>query len=51
MATGTQPHGKVLNYAEYVDHQLRLTRALIKRNDVLTSLTLLGVATLSVLFL
>ncbi|MEO6810127.1 MAG: hypothetical protein ABI353_13520, partial [Isosphaeraceae bacterium] len=51
MALSTQPHGKVLNYEQFVDHQLRLTRARIKTTDVLTSTMVLVVAALGVLFL
>src|SRR5262245_38684497 len=51
MASGTQPYGKVLNYEQYIDHQLRLTRSRIKMTDVLTASMYLVVATIGVIFL
>ena len=37
MALGTQPVGKLLDYEQYIDHQIRRTRARIKMTDVLTA--------------
>ncbi len=51
MATGTQARGKLLDYEQYIDHQLRQTRARIKRTDVLSAILLLLTAALGVLFL
>src|SRR5436305_478298 len=51
MALTAQPHGKLLDYEQYVDHQIHRTRARIKMTDVLTaSITLVTVA-LGILFL
>ena len=51
MATVSQPHGKVLDYEQYIDHQLRQTRARIKTTDLLTGSVTLAAAVLGVLFL
>ena len=55
MATVTQqppqPHGEMLDYEQYIDHQLRLTRSRIKMTDVLTASVALASAALAVLFL
>jgi len=50
MASSTQPYGKLLDYEQYIDHQLSRTRARIKMTDVLTAGLLLGAAALGVLF-
>ncbi len=51
MATGTQARGKVLDYEQFIDHQLRRTRSQITKIDVLSAgLTLVTVG-LAVLFL
>ncbi|MBX6313072.1 MAG: hypothetical protein IRY99_09195, partial [Isosphaeraceae bacterium] len=50
MASGTQTYGKLLNYEEYIDHQLRLTRSRIKMTDVITAGVTLVAAALGVLF-
>ena len=52
MATGTQQaRGKLLDYEQYIDHQLKRTRSRIKMNDVLTASLLLATVGLGVLFL
>ena len=51
MALGTQPHGKLLDYEQFIDHQLRRTRARIKMTDILTACVTLATAVLGVLFL
>src|SRR4051794_31125104 len=51
MALTTQPRGKLLDYEQYVDHQIQRTRARIKMTDVLTAGATLVTAALGVLFL
>ena len=54
MALGTQQpptHGKMLDYEQFIDHQLGRTQAKIKANDVLVATLTLMTATLAVLFL
>ena len=51
MALGAQTQGKLLDYEQFIDHQLGLTRARIKMTDVLTAGVLLVAAVLGVLFL
>ncbi|MBV8381770.1 MAG: hypothetical protein JOZ63_04140, partial [Planctomycetaceae bacterium] len=51
MASTTQPHGKLLDYEQYIDHQLGRTRAKIKMTDILTASLMLVAATLGVLLL
>ena len=51
MASTTQPYGKLLDYEQYIDHQLGRTRAKIKMTDVLTASLMLVAMTLGVLFL
>ena len=46
-----QPHGEMLDYEQYIDHQLRLTRSRIKMTDVLTASVALISAVLATLFL
>ena len=48
---GTQASGKLLDYEQFIDHQIGLTRARIKMTDVLTAGVLLLVASLGILFL
>ncbi len=50
MASTTQAQGKLLDYEQFIDHQLGLTRARIKMTDVLTALVLLIAAVTGVLF-
>src|SRR5262249_10531223 len=50
MASSTQPYGKMLDYEQYIDHQLGRTRARIKMTDLLTSSLLLVAAAIAVLF-
>src|SRR5437870_509825 len=50
MALSAQPYGKVLNYEQYIDHQLRLTRSKIKWIDVMTAVMVVAVTTVGVLF-
>ena len=51
MASGTQTHGKMLDYEQFIDHQLSRTRAKIKATDILVAVLSLLTAVLSVLFL
>ena len=51
MASTTQPYGKLLDYEQYIDHQLGRTRAKIKMTDVLTASLMLVAMTLGVLLL
>lgn len=53
MATGTQtqPHGKLLDYEQFIDHQLQRTRQRIKYTDISTACLTLLVGFLAVLFL
>ncbi len=41
MASGSHVHGKLLDYEQYIDHQLAQARSRIKMTDVLTSLVIL----------
>src|SRR5215213_6928486 len=50
MASSTQPYGKMLDYEQYIDHQLGRTRARIKMTDVLTASLMLLAAAVGVLF-
>jgi hypothetical protein len=50
MALGTQARGKLLDYEEFIDHQLRRTRTRIKMTDLLTAVLLLVTAGLAILF-
>ena len=43
--------GKLLNYDQYIEHQIGLTRTRIRMTDILTALVVLSVAVLGVLFL
>ena len=43
--------GKLLDYDQYIEHQIGLTRTRIRMTDVLTALVLLSAAVLGVLFL
>ena len=51
MALSTQPQGKLLDYEQYIDHQLGRTRARIKITDVVTASLILVAAGLGGLFL
>src|SRR5262245_50437116 len=51
MASTTQPYGKMLDYEQYIDHQVSRARARIKMTDVLTAFLILVAAGLAVLFL
>src|SRR5262249_52037748 len=53
MSTGaqTQPYGKLLDYEQFIDHQLQRTRKRIKFTDVMTACVTLVVAFLGILFL
>ena len=51
MALSTQAQGKLLDYEQYIDHQLGRTRARIKITDVVTACLILVAAVLGVLFL
>ena len=51
LGTQTQPYGKLLDYEEFIDHQLARTRARIKLTDVITAGLTLIVGFLAVLFL
>src|SRR3954467_11975488 len=51
MASTTQPYGKMLDYEQYIDHQLGRTRARIKMTDILTASLILVATAVGVLFL
>src|SRR3954469_7405253 len=51
MALGTQPVGKLLDFEQYIEHQITRTRSRIKATDVLTACLILVTAALGVLFL
>ena len=42
MALGTQPVGKLLDYEQYIDHQIERTRSRIKTTDLVTAALLLA---------
>ena len=43
LGTQTQPYGKLLDYEQFIDHQLARTRARIKMTDIFTALLILVV--------
>ena len=51
LGTQTQPYGKLLDYEQFIDHQLGRTRARIKFIDIMTAGLTLLVGFLGVLFL
>src|SRR4051812_3526479 len=51
MALGTQTHGKMLDYEQFIDHQLSRTQAKIKSTDILIASLTLATAALGVLFI
>ncbi|HKI21141.1 MAG TPA: hypothetical protein VKA15_24830, partial [Isosphaeraceae bacterium] len=51
LGTQTQPYGKLLDYEQFIDHQLARTRARIKLTDIITAGLTLLVGFLAVLFL
>ncbi len=51
MAISAQTHGKVLDYDQFIRHQIGRTRSRIKTTDVVTSTLLLVAAAFAVLFL
>src|SRR5579864_5453043 len=51
MGLGTQPYGKLLDYEQYIDHQLERTRTHIKLTDIYTACVTLATVALGVLFL
>ena len=53
MTLGTQakPYGKLLDYEQFIDHQIQRTRTRIKLTDIITAGLTLVVAFLAVLFL
>ena len=51
MALGTQPQGKMLDYEQFIDHQLARTQAKIKTTDILIGSLSLATAFIAVLFL
>jgi len=51
LGTQSQPHGKLLDYEQFIDHQLSRTRARIKFIDIMTAGLVLLVGFLGVLFL
>ena len=53
MSLGTQakPYGKLLDYEQFIDHQIQRTRRRIKVTDIITASLTLLVAFLAVLFL
>lgn len=50
MASSTQPYGKMLDYEQYIDHQLSRTRSRIKMTDLLTACLMLVAAAIALLF-
>src|SRR4051794_4091546 len=50
MTSSTLPYGKLLDYEQFIDHQLRRTRARIKITDFLTAGLLLLAVLITVLF-
>ena len=50
MASSTQPYGKMLDYEQYIDHQLSRTRSRIKMTDLLTASLMLVAAAVAILF-
>src|SRR5487761_2389787 len=50
MALGTQAVGKLLDYDQYIEHQLKRTRARIKMIDVLTAVGILVTGVIGLLF-
>ena len=50
-ATQAKPHGKLLDYEQFIDHQIQRTRTRIKVTDIITASLTLLVAFLGVLFL
>jgi hypothetical protein len=51
LGTQTQPQGKLLDYEQFIDHQLQRTRKRIKFTDITTACLTLVVGFLGVLFL
>jgi len=51
MALSNPPVGKLLDYEQYIEHQIRRTRSKIKTTDILTAAMILVTAALGVLFL
>ena len=51
MALGTQPQGKMLDYEQFIDHQLSRTQAKIKTTDILIASLTLATGFIFVLFL
>jgi hypothetical protein len=51
LGTQAQPHGKLLDYEQFIDHQLERTRSRIKFTDIMTAGLTLVVGFLGVLFL
>ncbi len=51
LGTQSQPHGKLLDYEQFIDHQLNRTRARIKFTDIATACLILAAGFLAVLFL
>ncbi len=51
LGTQTQAYGKLLDYEQFIDHQLARTQSRIKLTDVITASLTLLVAFLSILFL
>ncbi len=41
LGTQTQPYGKLLDYEQFIDHQLARTRARIKMTDIFTAILIL----------
>ena len=51
IGTQTQPQGKLLDYEQFIDHQLQRTRQRIKFTDISTACLTLLVGFLAILFL
>src|SRR5690242_8498373 len=50
MASSAQPYGKLLDYEQFIEHQLRRTRSRIKMTDLLTAGVTLVAAAVAALF-
>ena len=51
LGTQTQPYGKLLDYEQFIDHQLARTRTRIKVTDIVTAILILFVGLIGTLFL
>ena len=51
LGTQTQPYGKLLDYEQFIDHQLARTRTRIKVTDIVTAVFILFVGLVGTLLL